>query len=212
MQIAAQLSFVIEKGRLYEELLQAKAELEAANLRLSREVTLDGLTGIPNRRALDEMLGNAWRRAVRHRMPLSLIMIDIDHFKIFNDRYGHLEGDKCLVRIANEMRGTLRRPDDFIARYGGEEFLAFPASAPVEAAVSLAERLRGLVEALPLPIPASGGVAKVTISAGVAGVDRAMGGSLAGLIASADYALYSAKASGRNRVVRAASSPPAHAS
>lgn len=202
LQIAGQLSFIVEKGRLYQELLQAKAELEAANQRLSREATLDGLTGIPNRRALDQMLENAWRRALRYRMPLSLIMIDIDHFKEFNDRFGHLEGDKCLIRVAGEMRCTLRRPDDFIARYGGEEFVAFPASAPVEAAVGLAERLRGLVAELPMPVPGARAPVHVTISAGVAGFEAPALGSLPELVAAADHALYSAKASGRNRVIR----------
>jgi diguanylate cyclase (GGDEF)-like protein len=154
---------------------------------------------------MDEMLHNAWRRAIRNRTPLSLILIDIDHFKAFNDTFGHVAGDRCLVRVANEMRGTLRRPDDFLARYGGEEFLAFPASAPVEAAFGLAERLRLLVERLPVELPSSEEVARVTISAGVAGVDAVSEGSVTDLIESADRALYSAKAAGRNRVVRAAS-------
>jgi diguanylate cyclase (GGDEF)-like protein len=120
-----------------------------------------------------------------------------------------VEGDKCLIRVANDMRRTLRRPDDFIARYGGEEFLAFPALAPVEAAVGLAERLRALVEQLPMEVPSSDEPVRVTISAGVAGIDSVSGGSVEDLIASADGALYSAKAAGRNRVVRAGSSPPA---
>jgi len=209
MQIAGQLSFIVEKGRLYQELLQTKAELEAANQTLTRVATLDPLTGIPNRRALDEMLSNAWRRAVRYRTPVSLIMIDIDHFKDYNDRFGHVEGDKCLIRVANEMRCTLRRPDDFIARYGGEEFLAFPASATTVAALGLAERLRGLVEQVPMPIPSEGIVAHVTISVGVAGVDSVSNASPMALLASADRALYSAKAAGRNRVACASSASPA---
>ena len=208
MLIAGQLSLVVEKGRLYAELLQAKADLEAVNRSLSKVATLDGLTGVPNRRTMDEMLENAGRRAMRHRTPLSLILIDIDHFKAFNDRFGHVEGDRCLVRVANEMRGTLRRPDDFLARYGGEEFLAFPASAPVEAAVGLAERLRLLVERLPLEIAGSEEPIRVTISAGVAGGDSVPGGSVADLVVSADRALYAAKAAGRNRVVRASPGPP----
>ena len=205
MLIAGQLSLVVEKGRLYADLLQAKADLEAANRTLSQVARLDGLTGVPNRRTMDEMLENAWKRAARNRTPLSLILIDIDHFKDYNDRFGHVEGDRCLVRVANEMRSTLRRPDDFLARYGGEEFLAFPASAPVEAAVALAERLRVLVERLPMEAPASGQPGRVTISAGVAGVDSVPEGSVVDLIASADRALYSAKNAGRNRVVRASS-------
>jgi diguanylate cyclase (GGDEF)-like protein len=203
--VAGQLSLVVEKGRLYADVLQAKADLEEANRTLSRVALLDGLTGVPNRRSMDEMLHNAWRRAIRNRTPLSLILIDIDHFKAFNDTFGHVAGDRCLVRVASEMRGTLRRPDDFLARYGGEEFLAFPASAPVEAAFGLAERLRLLVERLPVELPSSEEVARVTISAGIAGVDSVAGGSVTDLIERADRALYSAKAAGRNRVVRAAS-------
>ena len=203
--VAGQLSLVVEKGRLYADVLQAKADLEEANRTLSRVALLDGLTGVPNRRSMDEMLHNAWRRAIRNRTPLSLILIDIDHFKAFNDTFGHVAGDRCLVLVANEMRGTLRRPDDFLARYGGEEFLAFPASAPVEAAFGLAERLRLLVERLPVDLPSSESAARVTISAGVAGVDSVAEGSVTDLIERADRALYSAKAAGRNRVVRAGS-------
>ena len=203
MLIAGQLSSVVEKGRLYADLLQTKADLEAANRALSRIAALDGLTGIPNRRAMEEMLQNAWRRASRNRTPVSLIMIDVDRFKEYNDRFGHVEGDRCLARVASEIRGALRRPDDFVARYGGEEFLAFPAAAPVEVAAMLAERLRSLVAALAMVIPATGEVARVTISAGVAGVDSVSAGSLEVLIEHADRALYSAKAEGRNRVVRA---------
>jgi diguanylate cyclase (GGDEF)-like protein len=103
------------------------------------------------------------------------------------------------------MRSTLRRPDDFLARYGGEEFLAFPAATPVDAAVDLAERLRALVEQLRFEIPEKGETARVTISAGVAGVDSISSGSVFEVLASADRALYSAKAAGRNRVVRAGS-------
>jgi len=203
MQIAGQLSLVVERGRLYAELLKAKADLEAANRNLKRVTTLDGLTGVPNRRTMDEMLENAWRRSVRHKTPLSLILIDIDHFKDFNDRFGQVAGDRCLVRVAGEMHRTLRRPDDFLARYGSEEFLGFPASAPIEAAAGLAERLRTLVEQLPIETRESGEVAHVTISVGVAGVDLPSGGSVADLVTKADQALYTAKLGGRNRVVRA---------
>lgn len=208
MLIAGQLSLVVEKGRLYSELLQAKTALEAANRSLSHVATLDGLTGVPNRRMMDEMLERAWRRAMRDTTPLSLIMIDVDHFKDYNDRFGHLEGDRCLIRVANAMRSALRRPDDFLARFGGEEFLAFPASAPVEMAVGLAERLRVTVEQLPMEAPGSGEPMRVTISAGVAGLDSVLSGSVADLIASADRALYFAKKAGRNRVIRAPSPLP----
>lgn len=201
--IAGQLSLVVEKGRLYADLLQAKSELEAANQTLSEVARIDGLTGVANRRTMDEMLDVAWRRAVRHRLPFSLILIDIDHFKEFNDRYGHLEGDGCLRRVASEMRAALRRPDDFVARYGGEEFLAFPAASNVEVAAQFAEQLRRRVERLPMCMDDAAEPVRVTISAGVAGVDVAAAGSVTDLIALADRALYSAKAAGRNRVARA---------
>jgi diguanylate cyclase (GGDEF)-like protein len=203
MRITGQISLVVEKSRLYAELLDAKEELEAANESLKRMAALDGLTGVPNRRAMDEMLANAWRRAARNKTPLSLILIDIDGFKGFNDRFGHVEGDRCLIRVAHLMREMLRRPDDFLGRYGGEEFLAFPASAPLETAVALAEQLRSRVEHLDLEIPDSGQVAHVTVSAGVAGIDAPSSGSVVDVIASADRALYRAKAAGKNRVVRA---------
>jgi len=201
--VAGQLRLVVEKGRLFADVLQARADLEEANRTLSRLARLDGLTGVPNRRTMDEMLENAWRRAIRSRSPLSLVLVDIDHFKEFNDRFGHVAGDRCLVLVAKEMRAALRRPDDFLARYGGEEFLAFPASTPVEAACGLAERLRVLVERLSVDIPSSDEVARVTISAGVAGIDSVASGSVTELIESADRALYAAKAAGRNRVARA---------
>ncbi|MFN8096150.1 MAG: GGDEF domain-containing protein, partial [Vicinamibacteria bacterium] len=139
----------------------------------------------------------------RHRLPFSLILIDIDHFKEFNDRYGHIEGDRCLQRVASEMRAALRRPDDFVARYGGEEFLAFPSAANVELAAQFAEQLRQRVERLPMCMAEVAEPVRVTISAGIAGVGVATTGTVTDLIALADRALYSAKAAGRNRVTRA---------
>jgi diguanylate cyclase (GGDEF)-like protein len=203
--IAGQLSLVVEKGRLYAELLQTKADLETANRGLVLAARVDGLTGVTNRRTMDEMLDVAWRRAVRHRLPFSLILIDIDHFKEFNDRHGHLEGDRCLKRVASEMRRSLRRPDDFVARYGGEEFLAFPAAATLDTAEQFAEQLRRRIEQVPLSVAGLADPARVTISAGVGGVDVASTGSVTDIIATADRSLYAAKAAGRNRVVRAPS-------
>jgi diguanylate cyclase (GGDEF)-like protein len=204
MVIAGQLSLVVEKGRLYSELLQARTALEEANRSLNRMVTVDGLTGLLNRRIMDEMLEKAWRRAMREKTPLSLIMIDVDNFKNYNDRFGHLAGDRCLISVANTLRSRLRRPDDFIVRYGGEEFLVFPASAPVDVAAELAERLRDTVEQLSMEAPLSEEPRRVTISAGVAGLDSVSKGTVADVIERADLALYAAKKAGRNRVVCAA--------
>ena len=200
MRIAGQLSMIVEKGRLYQDLAETKGQLEAANRRLSALASLDGLTGIPNRRALEERLEAAWRRAFRHQTPLSLIMIDIDFFKSFNDKYGHLAGDECLIRVAADLHDRLQRADDYVARYGGEEFLVVAEASTLAGTVALAEKLRARIEGLELR-PGGGNLGlRLTISAGVASTVPSAGSSSAQLVAAADRALYLAKAAGRNRV------------
>lgn len=160
---------------------------------------IDGLTEVANRRRFDEYAALEWRRARRYGWTTSVIMIDIDHFKRFNDRYGHVRGDACLVRVAAALRGALRRPADLLARYGGEEFVCLLPETAADGARLLAERMRAAVEALD-PTP-SDGDARVTISLGIASV--ADDGSVAfeTAMAHADANLYRAKAAGRNRVV-----------
>jgi diguanylate cyclase (GGDEF)-like protein len=158
----------------------------------------DALTGVANRRALDQALDQAGRRARREGRHLSALMLDIDHFKLLNDAQGHAAGDRCLQQVAAALRDALVRPDDLLARYGGEEFVALLQDTDGQGAAVVAERLRAAVEALQLPHPASPW-ACVTVSIGVA--DNVHGqGQVTALIAAADQALYVAKCAGRNRV------------
>lgn len=181
------------------ELLEAKRQLESANQILLRISALDGLTGIPNRRRFDEFLEQEWRRGLRTAGPLSLIMIDIDHFKSYNDTHGHQAGDHCLKRVAGALSRGIKRPSDLVARYGGEEFAVVLPGTSLEGAERLAEALRAEVESMDLSreVPGSG---RVTISAGVATTlpSRESGSAL--LVKAADEALYRAKRGGRNRV------------
>lgn len=175
-------------------------ELAAANAALRRLSTLDALTGISNRRGFDQKFEEEWARARRHGWPLSAAMIDIDHFKPFNDGYGHQQGDDCLRQVADALRQGTARSGDHVARYGGEEFLVLLPNTGPEGAVAVAERLRRAIEALAIPHEFAGDTRHVTVSAGVGtalpGQDRIPGE----LIARADAALYEAKRSGRNQV------------
>ena len=186
--------------RLVEERTRALAE---ANLRLERLSSLDGLTGVANRRRFDEVLGLEWRRASRTGAPLSLVMLDLDFFKDFNDANGHLAGDEHLRQVARALAGTLGRAGDLVARFGGEEFVVLLPGMAAEDAGALAERLRQSVEALGLPHNASTVSRVVTLSVGVATALAEERTSPAALVAAADEALYRAKREGRNRVARA---------
>ncbi|MFI3158285.1 MAG: diguanylate cyclase [Methylococcaceae bacterium] len=165
---------------------------------------LDALTDIPNRRRFDEALALEWKRALRDATPLSLVMIDIDHFKQYNDHYGHGAGDVCLQRVAAELAKGVVRPSDLVARYGGEEFVVILPETDREAARQIAERLRERIEKLSLPHAYSETGAVITISAGVAtqaGISENLRPQM--LHDAADKALYMAKESGRNRVCSA---------
>ena len=186
--------------RLVEERTRALAE---ANLRLERLSSLDGLTGVANRRRFDEVFGLEWRRACRTGTPLSLVMLDLDFFKDFNDTNGHLAGDEHLRQVAQALAGTLGRAGDLVARFGGEEFVVLLPSMVAGDAAALAERLRQSVEALGLPHNASTVSRVVTVSVGVATAFAEERTSPAALVAAADGALYRAKREGRNRVAQA---------
>ncbi|WP_234421655.1 diguanylate cyclase [Parazoarcus communis] len=163
-------------------------------------VFIDGLTGIANRRRFDEAIQTEWRSCRRGGLPLTLFMIDIDHFKQYNDRYGHQEGDACLRRVATAVRLQLGRPHDLAARYGGEEFVCLLPECDLEAGRVKAEEVCAAVEALAIPHAGSATAAVVTVSVGVASAFPQDGSGAEILVAAADAALYQAKSSGRNRV------------
>lgn len=161
---------------------------------------LDGLTGIANRRQFDLQLEKEWRRMMRRGESLSLLMIDIDHFKKFNDRYGHGTGDDCLGLVARTIAGITKRPGDLTARYGGEEFAVILPDTDERGARTVAEAMRRAVESLKVPHDSSLVVDQITISLGVTSHIPHRQGSLQNLINAADRALYCAKSSGRNRI------------
>lgn len=186
--------------------------LAAANAQLERLSNQDGLTGLANRRSFDSFLEREWQRAIREKQQLALIMADIDHFKSFNDSYGHQAGDDCLRRVAAAIRDCIGRATDLAARYGGEEFVVVLPGTDVGGAQLVAEKIRAAVAELAIAHKASAAGKVVTISLGVAGTARAEYASPAALVAAADQALYTAKLEGRNRVVVAAAAPGPEAS
>ncbi len=173
-------------------------KLAAANERLTQLSATDPLTGIGNRRAFDAALQTEWSRAMREAADLALLVIDVDHFKKYNDRYGHPAGDVCLRRIAEAIESTLRRPPDFAARFGGEEFVAVLPGTVEAGALDVAERLCCKVRELEVPHEASH-LGVVTISVGAASMAPRQGDGCQLLIDLADQALYDAKQAGRNR-------------
>ena len=167
---------------------------------LEQMAMLDSLTGIPNRRRFNEVLEQEWRRCMRDSVPLSLIVVDVDHFKAFNDCYGHTAGDEVLRRIASTLQTSVRRPGDFVARYGGEEFVMLLPGIDSEGARLLAEHTRADIEAEHIPHAVSDAAPWITISLGGATRIPQEKGDIAELFCLADTWLYEAKHGGRNRV------------
>jgi diguanylate cyclase (GGDEF)-like protein len=180
---------------------------------LRRLAAVDGLTGVANRREFDRVLLREWRRAWRSRTPLSLAMVDIDHFKEYNDFYGHQDGDACLRAVSSALSASCRRPGDFLARYGGEEFAAILPECDHDCAMSMARRLMAAVETLEIPHAASPTAAMVTVSVGTTTLRRErlqqeplpelayMRGGGGDMVRAADMALYQAKCLGRRQAV-----------
>jgi diguanylate cyclase (GGDEF)-like protein len=190
-----------------EELSRVRLALETANQRLKRLVAVDGLTGIANRRHFDRALERELRRTRREQQPLSLIFLDLDEFKRFNDTYGHARGDDVLRRVAQTLDETFRRAGDFVARYGGEEFAVVLPGVDGRRASLYAERLRRRIWRLSIPYGASQTTDRVTISAGVATLSATHIASPDQVLLIADRALYRAKCLGKNRIVAAAVEP-----
>ena len=180
-----------ELARLVRERTE---QLEEANRKLEELSFLDALTDVANRRQFEQILDLEWRRAVRSGAPLSLLLADIDHFKAFNDSYGHQAGDRCLRDVATLLDGIVQRAGDQVARYGGEEFAAMLPETDAEGAEKIAEKMRRAVESLET------GGGRVTISVGVATTLAREKASPESLVAAADAALYDAKRAGRNTI------------
>ena len=199
--LAAKIRAMQRIIQMRQSLLVLTRKLDAANQELRRLSSLDGLTGIANRRRFDDYIARAWRKATRAQTPLSLIMADIDFFKPYNDSYGHLSGDECLKSVARVLAGSLKRPGDLASRFGGEEFAIVLEETGLSGASHVAECIRESVERLGLTHRDSPVAAVVTVSLGVATSLPRPGLTADALLRLADYKLYEAKQTGRNRVL-----------
>ncbi len=166
---------------------------------LRRWAYIDGLTGVHNRRSFDERMAAEWGRAQRNRTPLSVVLIDVDYFKRYNDRYGHQAGDECLRRVAATLKAGLKRPGDLLARYGGEEFAALLPDTGLAGALQVAQQLGQQVFAQQVAHADSSAAPVLTVSLGVCSKSADAAGSAADMLRSADTQLYAAKAGGRHR-------------
>lgn len=179
------------------------ARLAHHNDDLERLIEVDPLTEVGNRRRFDQRIEAEWRRGLRNAQPLSVVMIDVDYFKEFNDRYGHVAGDSCLQHIAKAISSSTMRGSDVVTRYGGEEFAVLLAETDLAGAVAVAENIRLAVERLQIP-HAGTSIGTVSISAGIATITPQTSETSASLVEAADLALYRAKSAGRNRIVAGA--------
>jgi diguanylate cyclase (GGDEF)-like protein len=162
-------------------------------------ILIDALTGVANRRAFDERLAAEWRRCGRSRLPVALILVDIDHFKLYNDHYGHQAGDNALMQVAGAMQRAAGRTQDLVARYGGEEFAILLPQLDAAGATGVARRLQSELAQLAIPHLASPTAPQLTVSMGIACMTPGEHSLAADLIQVADALLYKAKAEGRNQ-------------
>ena len=193
-RVAMVLSVAIKQSKLYQQ-------IEQANLELQQLSVIDGLTQIPNRRKFDRHIVAEWTRLSREKSPLSLILCDIDYFKLYNDTYGHPAGDRCLKQVAQAISKVVKRPSDLLARYGGEEFVLVLPQTPLEGAKYVAQQIRLQVQSLKIPHLRSSVDIYVTISLGVSCCIPSPDFDFEVLVAAADRGLYQAKARGRNQAV-----------
>jgi two-component system chemotaxis family response regulator WspR len=190
----------LERDEAFRALEESRTQLAEANRALQKLSSLDGLTGIANRRSFDETLTKEWNRAKRSEKSIGLIMLDIDFFKLYNDHYGHQGGDDCLIRVAKGLVAAIHRETDFLARYGGEEFSAILPDTDLNGAVKVAEEMRLAITDLRIEHAKSKVSDIVSISLGVSAVIPLREMNSEALIAAADQALYRAKEDGRDRV------------
>ncbi|MES2128852.1 MAG: diguanylate cyclase [Pseudomonadota bacterium] len=191
---------MLAREPLFIALLHDITHHKQSETALQHAALVDPLTRIANRRHFDSFLEKEWQRAMRNVAPLSLVVLDVDHFKLYNDTLGHPEGDTCLQEVAATIAAHALRPTDLAARYGGEEFVLLFADTPADAAAGLAESIRSHIESLHLPHPRSPTSAWITVSVGVATIVPTQLDTLEKLLVAADRAMYSAKEGGRNRV------------
>ena len=203
-EVLARVGTHVRLRAAQKELAQANEALSQANRRLKDLAAEDGLTGIPNRRRLDEHLTMSWAQCAREGMPLSVIMGDVDCFKAYNDRYGHQAGDEVLRRVAHTIREVLKRPADLAGRYGGEEFMLILFNTDPAGALVVAQEVQTAIHQLAIPHEASTAGPFVSLSIGVASAlpgrssEPPRPSNQGALITLADEALYEAKHSGRN--------------
>jgi two-component system chemotaxis family response regulator WspR len=187
-------------SKMQEQLEIMNKELARSNQELQRLSSLDGLTGVANRRQFDDTLEQEWQRALRTNMPLSLIFADIDFFKRYNDHYGHQAGDDTLKRVAYTLARTVHRPADLVSRYGGEEFVMVLPDTTLDGAIAVADKVLNSVRALNIPHENTEGNDRITLSIGVATLNPGDKDTAEKLVEAADKALYRAKGAGRDRV------------
>ncbi len=190
----------LERDAAFNALEESREKLAEANLALQKLSSLDGLTGIANRRSFDETLLKEWNRAIRSEKSIGLIMLDIDFFKLYNDHYGHQGGDICLKKVANGLKSAIHREADFLARYGGEEFSTVLPDTDLNGAVKVAEEMRQAIKDLKIEHAKSKVADTVSISIGVSAIVPLQGMESEILVAAADQALYKAKEEGRDRI------------
>lgn len=188
------LGIANQKMRKFDE------QLIKANQRLKLLSTIDEITGIPNRRSFEDTLKKEWNRCLREGKSISLILLDIDNFKLYNDSYGHLQGDRCLRKVAKALAGILKRSSDFIGRFGGEEFAAILSNTNYDNALIVAEQMRRKIQTLKIIQGQSLNVPYITISLGVATTTPRITTNFVNLVSAADQKLYQAKDQGRNQV------------
>ena len=199
-RIALMLANTLQNAHNERALFEAKQQLIEANLKLAKLANIDGLTGIANRRLFDDTLQSDIQRSVQSKTPLSLLLIDVDHFKIYNDCYGHVAGDNVLIQVAEILKKTCIGNDDVVARYGGEEFAVIMPFTDMSSALKVAERIRSNIEQASIVFKQSSYNSRLTISLGASTMAFSHPVSPKELIQRADAALYLAKSLGRNRV------------
>lgn len=200
VRAALRLKKEMDRRKVREtELLVLNQRLADMNQALEKLSVTDSLTGLANRRSFNEFLQQEWLREQRSRNPFAVIMIDIDHFKRYNDHYGHMEGDTCLQKVALALQGGISRASDLLARYGGEEFVAVLPNTDLRGAEEIAANLHACIAELGIPHAASPVSSKLTISIGIASQVPVQGALPTSILTMADAALYQAKQSGRNQ-------------